>query len=78
MSNGKNAYDRAYEESYNEGKKADAMDQFSHGLSDFTFAWEDQKLHDSRNAGFKDGVADKYDSSNSHYSGSGSSGGSGK
>ena len=78
MSSGKNSYDKAYDQSYQEGKKSDAMDQFSHGLSNFTLRGEDQKMQDSRNAGFSDGVADKYDSGNSHYSGSGSSGSSGK
>lgn len=78
MSREKNPYEEAYGKGVDEAKKAGAMDQFTRGLADFTFPWEDQKLHDSRNKGYEDARAGKHDSSNSHCSSCGSGGGSGK
>ncbi len=72
----KNKYNKAYDEGYNDGKKADLMDHFVHNLK-VPFKWEDQKEYDSYNAGFNDGSSDKHDDNDSNYSG-GTSESSGK
>lgn len=73
----KNEYNKAYDEGYNSGKTDDAMGNISHNLSNVTLPGEDQKKNDSYNKGYEDGGSDKYDDSNSHYSG-GTSESSGK
>jgi hypothetical protein len=63
--------DKAYDEGYDAGKNADAMDNISRNLADFKFAWEDDDSSEERayKAGFEDGATDKYDSDDSHYQG---------
>lgn len=62
-----------YKDGYNSGKEAGWMDQISHNLSDFV-PGPDNKSYD---AGWKDGIDDKNDDSNSHYRGGSDDGGGG-
>lgn len=71
----KNKYNRAYDNGYNDGKKADGLDQICHNTVKGVSLGDD--TNDSYNAGYSDGVKDKGNSNNSNYSG-GTSESSGK
>jgi len=60
-------HDDAYKEGYNEGKNAGWQDKWANDLS--SHIGTDDSVDDSRNAGFKDGMSDKYDDDNSNYHG---------
>ena len=57
-----------YQEGYQEGKSAGWMDQISHNMECFV-PGTDSPYEKSFDAGYKDGLEDKGDEKNSHYSG---------
>ena len=70
MSDGKNKYNDAYDEGYNEGKKDDFFQKSIHSsVKGFGTPGSDDKERQSYNAGYEDGSADQEEGGNSNYSG---------
>lgn len=66
----RNIYDEAYDEGYKDGKDDDGVQNFAQSLTKgYRMPFSDEKINESYNLGYEDGVSDYYDEKNSNYRG---------